>query len=164
MCFVLGVVLGLVVLLVRGNVPESPRWLFIHGRARKAEELVAGVEARAFVTIARTMFTQYPRRTVLGFPLFIGQAFRHNAITFSYAQILAAGRKPMISGAYLGSGVLLPDAALAFTIGAALMIAAGFVEIVLGVKAERRSLADIARPLTARGSGPAAGQRPQTAT
>jgi len=31
-CFGLGVVLGLVVLLVRRNVPESPRWLFIHAR------------------------------------------------------------------------------------------------------------------------------------
>jgi hypothetical protein len=35
------------------------------------------------------MFTTYPRRTVLGFSLFIGQAFLYNAITFGYAQILA---------------------------------------------------------------------------
>lgn len=33
--FVLGVVLGLVILLVRRNVPESPRWLFIHGKGRR---------------------------------------------------------------------------------------------------------------------------------
>jgi MFS family permease len=301
MCFGLGVVLGLVVLLVRRNVPESPRWLFIHGREKTAEELVDRVEARVeretgetltdprreitihqrsvigFVTIARTMFTRYPRRTVLGFSLFIGQAFLYNAITFTYAQILATffhvktnpgyyfaviaagnligplllgrlfdsvGRKPMITGTYLGSGVLLlvtaylfrqgsldattltacwcavlflasagassayltvseifpmetramaiaffyaigtaaggiagpllfsslvgtgkvADAALAFTIGGALMIAAGLVEAVLGVKAERRSLEDIARPLTATGPGPAHAHRPQTAT
>jgi hypothetical protein len=31
----------------------------------------------------------YPRRTILGFSLFIGQAFLYNAITFGYAQILA---------------------------------------------------------------------------
>jgi MFS family permease len=301
LCFGLGVVLGLVVLLVRRNVPESPRWLFIHGRAKQAEDLVDAVEARVeretgealaepreeitirqrtvigFVTIARTMFTQYPRRTVLGFSLFIGQAFLYNAITFSYAQILATffhvktnpgyyfaviaagnligplllarlfdtvGRKPMIASTYLGSGLLLlvtaylfrqgsldattmtacwcavlflasagasaayltvseifpmetramaiaffyaigtaaggiagpllfsslvstgkvADAALAFTIGAALMIAAGLVEIVLGVKAERRSLEDIARPLTAIRPGSARGQQTQTAT
>src|SRR6185437_1562721 len=30
--FGLGVVLGLAILLVRRHVPESPRWLFIHGR------------------------------------------------------------------------------------------------------------------------------------
>lgn len=41
-----------------------------------------------FVTIARTMVRQYPRRTILGFSLFIGQAFLYNAITFGFAQIL----------------------------------------------------------------------------
>ena len=35
------------------------------------------------------MVTLYPRRTILGFSLFIGQAFLYNAITFGYAQILA---------------------------------------------------------------------------
>ena len=39
--FGLGAVLGLGILLVRRNVPESPRWLFIHGRNQQAEELVA---------------------------------------------------------------------------------------------------------------------------
>jgi MFS family permease len=43
-CFGLGVVLGLVILLVRRNVPESPRWLFIRGHAREAEALVDGIE------------------------------------------------------------------------------------------------------------------------
>ncbi len=112
-CFGLGVVLGLVILLVRRNVPESPRWLFIHGRSRQAEDLVSGIEKEVeretgkhlpeprqsitihqrksigFIPIARTMFGRYPRRTVLGFSLFIGQAFLYNAITFGYAQILA---------------------------------------------------------------------------
>ncbi len=112
-CFGLGVVLGLVILLVRRNVPESPRWLFIHGRGRQAEDLVSGIEQEVeretgaqlaeprqsitihqrksigFIPIARTMFRTYPRRTILGFSLFIGQAFLYNAITFGYAQILA---------------------------------------------------------------------------
>jgi MFS family permease len=112
-CFGLGVVLGLVILLVRRNVPESPRWLFIHGRGQQAEDLVGGIEQEVeretgthlaeprqsitihqrksigFIPIARTMFGTYPRRTILGFSLFIGQAFLYNAITFGYAQILA---------------------------------------------------------------------------
>jgi MFS family permease len=284
-CFGLGVVLGVVVLLVRRNVPESPRWLFIHGREREAEDLVDGIEQRVereagvrlaepsrsitirqrktigFITIAKTMFTLYPRRTILGFSLFIGQAFLYNAITFGYAQILATffhvktnpgyyfaviavgnllgplllgrlfdtiGRKPMIAGTYLISGLLLlltaylfdqgsltattmtacwcgvlffasagassayltvsevfpmetralaiaffyaigtaaggitgpllfsslvstgkvAETVVAFSIGAALMILAGIVEIFLGVRAERRSLEEIAQPLT----------------
>src|SRR5690606_1354084 len=106
--FALGVVLGLVILLVRRNVPESPRWMFIHGRGHEAEALVAGVERSVteetgrplpeprgsitiipresigFVTIARTVFRSSPRRTTLGLSLFIGQAFLYNAITFGY--------------------------------------------------------------------------------
>jgi MFS family permease len=103
-----------------------------------------------FITIARTMFTLYPRRSILGFSLFIGQAFLYNAITFGYAQILATffhvktnpgyyfaviavgnllgplllgrlfdtiGRKPMIAGTYLASGLLLLGTAYLFDRG-----------------------------------------------
>ena len=163
--FALGVVLGLVILLVRRNVPESPRWLFIHGKEQEADNLVEGVEGEVrddtgerlddvrdtieirqhktipFFTIAKTVLTTYPKRTVLGLSLFIGQAFLYNAITFGFATILTTffktsssstgyyyvviaignflgplllgrffdtvGRKPMIAGTYVGSGVLL---------------------------------------------------------
>jgi MFS family permease len=287
--FGLGVVLGLAILLVRRNVPESPRWLFIHGRDREAEELVDDIEREigrdlpepeesmtvhqrksiGFIRIAHTMVALYPKRTVLGFSLFIGQAFLYNAITFGYAQILSTfykidtntgyyfaviamgnflgplllghlfdtvGRIPMISATYIGSGLLLlgtawlfnegaltavtltacwsavlfvasagassayltvseifpmetramaiafffaigtaaggiagplifaslvetgvpGDTALAFTIGALVMIAGGLVELFLGVKAERKGLEAIAAPLTTAGVARAA--------
>ncbi|MDX3477950.1 MFS transporter [Streptomyces scabiei] len=110
--FALGVVLGLVILLVRRNVPESPRWLLIHGREQEADRLVREAEERieaekgrqleaaeremtvhqresiGFGTIARTVFSRYRRRAVLGFSLFIGQAFLYNAITFGFGAIL----------------------------------------------------------------------------
>ncbi|MFE0042614.1 MFS transporter [Streptomyces albireticuli] len=110
--FALGVVLGLVILLVRRHVPESPRWLFIHGRGKEAEDLVASIERRVeaekghglpppegeitihqrgpvtFREIARTVFSRYRRRAVLGLSLFIGQAFLYNAITFGFGAIL----------------------------------------------------------------------------
>ncbi|GAA3542679.1 MFS transporter [Nonomuraea rosea] len=279
--FGLGVVLGLAILLVRRHVPESPRWLFIHGREREAEEIVGDIERQigqdlpepsgsttvhqrksiGFVRIAHTMVALYPKRTVLGLSLFIGQAFLYNAITFGYAQILSTfynidthtgyyfaviavgnflgplllghlfdtvGRVPMISATYIGSGALLlgtawlfnqgvltavtltacwcavlfvasagassayltvseifpmetramaiafffaigtgaggiagplifaslvetgvpGDTALAFTIGALVMIAGGLVELFFGVKAERKGLEEIAAPLT----------------
>jgi MFS family permease len=44
LAFGLGAVLGLGILLVRRHVPESPRWLFIHGHNGQAEELVGDVE------------------------------------------------------------------------------------------------------------------------
>ncbi|AVH98846.1 MULTISPECIES: MFS transporter [Streptomyces] len=110
--FALGVVLGLVILLVRRHVPESPRWQFIHGRGEEAEELVGSVEKEieeekgvrlpppdreitihqrksiGFGLIAKTVFHTYPRRAVLGLSLFIGQAFLYNAITFGFGTIL----------------------------------------------------------------------------
>ncbi|MFE9998355.1 MFS transporter [Streptomyces avermitilis] len=110
--FALGVVLGLVILLVRRHVPESPRWQFIHGRGEDAEALVSSVEREieqekgeplphaeseitieqrksvGFGLIAKTVFGRYPKRAVLGLALFIGQAFLYNAITFGFGAIL----------------------------------------------------------------------------
>ncbi|MEV6211544.1 MFS transporter [Kitasatospora sp. NPDC051914] len=176
LAFALGVVLGLAILLVRRHVPESPRWLFTHGRAEEAERLVDDVERTVagetgkelppateeitvrprgplgFVTIARTVTSAHPERTGLGLALFVGQAFLYNSVTFGYAVILttffevpdgstgyyfaviavgnflgplllghlfdSVGRKPMITGTYIGSGVLLFGTAWLFQQGA----------------------------------------------
>ncbi len=113
LCFALGAVLGLGVLLIRRNVPESPRWLFIHGREEEAEEVVASIEAEVrkqhgddlpepegkitvrqrktipLNLIVRSVVTLYPRRTVLGLALFVGQAFLYNAMLFSLGYMLS---------------------------------------------------------------------------
>ncbi|WP_157762046.1 MFS transporter [Nocardia yamanashiensis] len=112
--FGLGAIFGLIILVVRRHVPESPRWAFIHGRDEQAEATVADIEDQVraqtgatledvsdqrieieqrrrtgFGEIARVVFRDYPTRAVLGFSLFIGQAFLYNAITFNYALILS---------------------------------------------------------------------------
>jgi MFS family permease len=173
--FGLGAVLGLAILLVRRYVPESPRWMFIHGRDEEAEQLVSEIEhtveeqtgleleeprrtikvrqrrAIGFGTIAKTVFKLYPRRTVVGLALFIGQAFLYNSVFFGFALILSTfygvgsgsagyyvfffaignfagplvlgrffdsvGRKPMIAGTYILSGVLLVITAFLFDAG-----------------------------------------------
>jgi MFS family permease len=306
LAFGLGAVLGVGILLVRRYVPESPRWLFIHGREDEAEEIVGGIERQieqergrpleepresmtvrqrktiGFGLIARSVFTLYPKRSVLCFALFMGQAFLYNAYFFTYGTVLTTfpfvqvdsadvgyyiaafaisnflgalilgplfdtvGRIPMISGTYLLSGVLLTVTAFLFNaqsltaitltgmgmltfffasagasaayltvsevfpmetralciaffyaigtaaggiigpllfgklaetgdpsqmmigylIGAGLMVVGGVFELVLGVRAERQTLENIAKPLTAEDSpaeGPSAGPSTQHA-
>ncbi|WP_439814877.1 MFS transporter [Zavarzinia sp. CC-PAN008] len=111
LAFFIGAALGLVILVLRRFLPESPRWLIIHGRPEEAERIVrtieADVERRGHVlapvttqarlrtrratplgAVVRTLVRDYPRRTVLGLSLMSAQAFLYNAIFFTYAMML----------------------------------------------------------------------------
>jgi MFS family permease len=165
LAFGLAAAMGFAILLVRRNVPESPRWLFLHGYDAEAERVTADIERQVVDAtgqglleprrtirvkqrgpmgigeIGSVVFKLYPKRTFVGLSLFTGQAFLYNAIFFTYALVLTkiygvssgsvglylipfaignflgplllgrlfdtVGRKPMISGTYILSGILL---------------------------------------------------------
>ena len=111
--FGFGALLGLVILFVRRHMPESPRWLLMHGHVQAAIATVELIEAQvhgdgrvrtaaASITVvkvkvsgtvglrhlAHTLIRRYPRRTVLGLSLMLAQAFLYNSIFFSYGLIL----------------------------------------------------------------------------
>ncbi|EKG38681.1 MFS transporter [Pseudomonas syringae] len=112
LCFGIGAVLGLLVLLMRLWLPESPRWLLIHGQAEQAKQIVeqieAGLQRQGHVLpavsgpplrlhardhtplgeVARTLLVTFRQRSLVGLTLLTAQAFFYNAIFFTYALVL----------------------------------------------------------------------------
>lgn len=112
LCFGIGAVLGLLIMLMRLWIPESPRWLMIHDQPDEAERIVASIErqyrargidlpplqapplrlrARQHTPLAevmRTLFVTHRRRAWVGVTLLSAQAFFYNAIFFTYALVL----------------------------------------------------------------------------
>lgn len=112
LCFGIGAVLGLIILLMRLWLPESPRWLLIHGQGEEARAIVEGIEERLrqqghqlpapvgpplrlhardhtpLKEIFHTLFNTYRRRALVGLTLLTAQAFFYNAIFFTYALVL----------------------------------------------------------------------------
>jgi MFS family permease len=109
LAFLIGATIGLVILIMRLWIPESPRWLVTRGRPQQAEAAMRGIEAqftRSHVApagpkvrlrmrihtplgeVARALFETYRQRTLVCLGLMAAQAFFYNAIFFTYALIL----------------------------------------------------------------------------
>ena len=110
--FGIGATLGLIVIFFRRWIPESPRWLMIHGRNAEAEKIVDEVERRIVADpetlpahdspptriqtrthtpwreIWNAVGHEHRHRSFLGFVLMLTQAFFYNAIFFTYALVL----------------------------------------------------------------------------
>ena len=113
LAFLIGAAIGLVIIAMRMWIPESPRWLIIHGRPEDAERIVGDIERRVFEgggaieplkenaglrfrsrthtplgDVFDTLLRKQLRRTLVGLALMASQAFLYNAIFFTYALIL----------------------------------------------------------------------------
>jgi MFS family permease len=115
LAFLIGPVLGLAIIVIRRNLPESPRWQLMHGRTHEAEASIRRIEEEVratgrrladvpadraitvtpstdhgYWTLVKILFAHHPRRAVLGATLMITQSFLYNAIFFTYATVLSA--------------------------------------------------------------------------
>ena len=83
-------------------------------RSRRGSITVRQRKSISFRTIASTAFKRYPRRTALGFALFVGQAFIYNAVTFGLGTFLVefydieSGRVPLYIALFAASNFLGP--------------------------------------------------------
>jgi MFS family permease len=114
LAYLTGAVLGLIVFVMRMWIPESPRWLMIHGYPERAHAIVEDIERSVIghvedprqhawpkvklrmrdhtplSEVARTLFSTYRLRSLVGLALMIAQAFFYNAIFFTFALVLTA--------------------------------------------------------------------------
>src|ERR1700676_2814968 len=109
LAYLTGAALGLVVFVMRMWIPESPRWLMIHGHPDEAHRIVADIEQSVtghvqdqalpkiklrmrhhtpLREVAHTLFFAYRQRSLVGLVLMIAQAFFYNAIFFTFALVL----------------------------------------------------------------------------
>src|SRR5271154_467391 len=111
LAYLTGAGLGLVVFVMRMWIPESPRWLIIHGRPNQADAIMRDIEGSVEVDqdashrawpklklrmrdhtplreVAHTLFSVYRQRSLVGLALMVAQAFFYNAIFFTFALVL----------------------------------------------------------------------------
>jgi len=112
LAYLTGACLGLIVFVMRMWIPESPRWLMVHGHPEQADAIVDDIERSVtgqvqdqrghawpmiklrmrdhtpLREVAHTLFSLYRQRSLVGLALMIAQAFFYNAIFFTFALVL----------------------------------------------------------------------------
>ncbi len=111
--FFVGAILSIGIIFLRTFIPESPRWLAIHGREKEAEAVMGDIERhmkehgsdvpsqatlKPMTIHARdhtplrivfsTIFVKNRERAIVGLALMAAQAFFYNAIFFTFSQVL----------------------------------------------------------------------------
>ena len=114
LAFGAGAVLGLIALVLRSRIPESPRWLVGRGREHEALDIVRALERAVYRSLKkeppakpvratpntparfrikltsaiRIIWARYRKRALLGTILMASQAFFYNAFFFTYGLVL----------------------------------------------------------------------------
>ena len=116
LAYLTGACLGLIVFVMRMWIPESPRWLMVHGRPDEAHAITDEIERSVVGNVVgqaqdprrqawpkirlrtrdhtplrevmRTVFVTYRQRALVGLTLMVAQAFFYNAIFFTFALVL----------------------------------------------------------------------------
>src|SRR3954452_3734599 len=111
--YLVGPVLALGIIYVRRNLPESPRWQVMHGKASEAEASIQEIEndvaatkgalppvdqsreleirpteRLGYLALLKVLFQHYPTRSILVAALMITQSFLYNAIFFTSGLVL----------------------------------------------------------------------------
>lgn len=154
----IGALLALIGILLRYQLPESPRWLISRGRVDEAEKIVADMEARALRRVAtlpdpaaeitvQSGATKIPYAEIFGNPLYLGRTVLLVIVWFlGYATVyaIAQGLTSLLDGMHYPP----PESGMIAAFGTFGFVITAIFAYFFGERLERKFWLPIAAVLT----------------